>query len=275
MKLRYKLLLHIMSEGNSMSFLNHLAALRKHLMRASIAVLISAGLAFAFRETLFDGVLLAPKSLDFITYRGLCQLSDILNISSLCVDKINIELLNTRMAGQFSLHISLSLMTGFILAIPFVLKELWMFVSPGLTFGERQKSVAFISISSILFFLGAAFGYFLIVPLSIQFLSNYVVSNQIVNLIEMSSYLATIASVILACGFLFELPIVVYFLSRAGIITPNGMKMYRKHAWIGILAVSSIITPPDIFSQIIVSIPVAVLYELSMFISRVAQPTKE
>lgn len=263
-----------MLEGNSMSFLNHLAALRKHLMRASIAVLITAVLAFAFREILFDGLLLAPKSLDFITYRALCQLSEIWNISNLCVDKINIELLNSKMAGQFSLHISLSLMTGLVLAIPFVLKELWMFVSPGLTFVERQKSVAFISISSFLFFLGAAFGYFLIVPLSIQFLSNYVVSDQIINLIEMSSYLATIASIILACGFLFELPIVVYFLSRAGIVTPDGMKMYRKHAWVGILVVSSIITPPDIFSQIIVSIPIAILYESSIFISRVAQPIK-
>ena len=141
-----------MLEGNSMSFLNHLAALRKHLMRASIAVLIAAVLAFAFREILFDGLLLAPKSLDFITYRALCQLSEIWNISNLCVDKINIELLNSKMAGQFSLHISLSLMTGLVLAIPFVLKELWMFVSPGLTFVERQKSVAFISISSFLFF---------------------------------------------------------------------------------------------------------------------------
>tara|TARA_B100000780_G_C21114303_1_gene450642 strand:- start:663 stop:1457 length:795 start_codon:yes stop_codon:yes gene_type:complete len=263
-----------MSKEDSMSFLKHLAALRKHLMRACLFILIAAVFAFCFREILFDGLLLAPKSNDFITYRCFCLLSESLNIAGLCINEINIELINSKMSGQFSIHIRLSLIAGLIISAPFVLKELWLFISPGLTLGERQRSVAFISISSILFFMGATFGYFLIVPLSVQFLSNYIVSDQIINLIEMSSYLSTIAAIILACGLLFELPIVVYFLSKYGIVTPDGMKTYRKHAWIVILAISSVITPPDIFSQVIVSIPVAILYELSISISRRAQPNK-
>jgi len=263
-----------MNKEKSMPFLHHLSALRKHLIRASLGVIIAGIVAFIFRGVLFDGLLLAPKSPDFISYRVLCLLSEMTEIRSLCIENINIELLNSKMAGQFSLHISLSLIAGVVFSFPFILREIWAFVSPGLTFKEREKSVAFISISSLLFFLGAAFGYFLIVPLSVQFLSNYIVSDQIINFIETSSYLSTIASIILACGFLFELPIVIYFLSRAGLVTPAFMKTYRRHAWIIILIISSIITPPDVFSQVIVSIPVALLYELSVLISKIAQPKK-
>lgn len=261
-----------MSTIDSMTFLEHLGALRKHLMRASLAIILAAGLAFAFRGILFDEILLAPKSPGFITYQWLCQLGEILGNTSMCVQELKLDLLNSKMAGQFSLHIMLSLMAGLVLAIPFVLREVWLFIAPGLTDKERQKSVAFIGISSLLFFAGAFFGYYIITPLSIQFLANYVVSDEIINLIEMSSYLSTVASIILACAVLFQLPIVVYFLSRMGIVTPTGMRTYRRHSWVGILALAAVITPPDIFSQIIVAIPVAFLYEASILVSKMAQP---
>jgi|TARA_B110000503_G_C7148991_1_gene414268 sec-independent protein translocase protein TatC len=261
-----------MSATDSMTFLEHLGALRKHLMRASLAVLLGASIAFAFREVLFDQILLAPKSLDFITYRWLCDLGNWIGNEGLCVHELRLDLLNSNMAGQFSMHIGLSLMAGLVIAIPFVLREVWLFIAPGLTEAERKKSVAFIGISSMLFFMGATFGYYIITPLSIQFLANYVVSEEIINLIEMGSYLSTVASIILACGVLFQLPVVVYFLSRLGIVTPQGMRMYRRHSWIGILALAAIITPPDVFSQIIVTVPVAFLYEASIWVSKAAQP---
>ena len=272
MKLRNKVLLSTMSTTDSMTFLEHLGALRKHLMRASLSIIVAAGVAFAFRGILFDEILLAPKSPSFITYQWLCMLGEEFGNASMCVQELKLDLLNSKMAGQFSLHIGLSLMAGLVLAIPFVLREIWLFVAPGLTEGERQKSVAFIGISSMLFFAGAFFGYYIITPLSVQFLANYIVSDQITNLIEMSSYLSTVASIILACGILFQLPIVVYFLSRLGIVTPQGMRTYRRHSWIGILALAAVITPPDVFSQIIVTIPVAFLYEASILVSKLAQP---
>lgn len=261
-----------MSSTDSMTFLEHLGALRKHLMRASLAVLVAAGVAFAFRSILFDDILLAPKSPEFITYQWFCDLGKWMGNDSLCVGEIQMDLLNSKMAGQFSLHIGLSLMAGLVVAFPFVLRELWLFIAPGLTDGERRKSVAFIGISSLLFFSGALFGYYLITPLSIQFLANYIVSDEITNLIEMGSYLSTVASIVVACGILFELPIVVYFLSRVGIVTPQGMRTYRRHSWIGILGLAAVITPPDVFSQIIVTIPVALLYEASILVSKAVQP---
>jgi sec-independent protein translocase protein TatC len=156
-----------------------------------------------------------------------------------------------------------------------VLFELWRFISPGLTEGERKMSVVFIGSASVLFFSGALFGYYVIVPLSLQFLATYTVSGEIQNLFEMSSYLSTITSVVLATGLLFELPVAVYLLSRLGLTTPQGMRTYRRHAWIGILAVAAVITPPDVFSQIVVSLPVALLYELSIGLSRFAQYQRE
>jgi len=259
-----------MSEGSSMPFLAHLAALRTHLMRASGYISPGAVVAFVFMDWIFAQVLLAPKEPQFITYQLFCQAGTYLELPSLCIGGFELELLNTQMAGQFSLHMWLSLVVGLIGAFPLVLFELWRFISPGLTARERSLSVLFIGSASLLFFLGALFGYYVIVPLSLQFLATYTVSGEIQNLFEMASYLSTVTSVVVASGLLFELPVAVYLLSRLGITSPEGMRTYRRHAWIGILAVSAVITPPDVFSQIVVSLPVALLYELSIGLSRLA-----
>jgi sec-independent protein translocase protein TatC len=260
-----------MSDGNTMPFLAHLAALRTHLMRASAYILAGGAIAFAAMDWLFNSVLLAPKEANFITYQLFCQAGTYLGLPSLCIGGVELQLLNTQMAGQFSLHIWLSLVAGLIMAFPLVLFELWRFIAPGLTERERKMSAVFIGSASVLFFSGALFGYYVIVPLSLQFLATYTVSGEIQNLFEMSSYLSTVTSVVLATGLLFELPVAVYLLSRLGLTTPQGMRTYRRHAWIGILAVAAVITPPDVFSQIVVSLPVALLYELSIGLSRFAQ----
>ncbi|MEY3941305.1 MAG: twin-arginine translocase subunit TatC [Schleiferiaceae bacterium] len=264
-----------MSDGQTMPFLAHLAALRTHLVRASAYVLGGAVLAFVAMDWIFNSVLLAPKEADFITYELFCRAGTYFDLPNLCIGGFELSLLNTQMAGQFSLHVWLSLVAGLILAFPLVLFELWRFIAPGLTERERKMSGVFVGSASLLFFSGALFGYYVIVPLSLQFLATYTVSGEIQNLFEMSSYLSTVTSVVVATGLLFELPVAVYLLSRLGLTTPEGMRTYRRHSWIGILALSAVITPPDIFSQIVVSLPVALLYELSIGLSRFAQWQRE
>lgn len=251
-----------------MSFLDHIGAMRRHLMRASLGVLVGMVIAFSFRELLIDQLLLAPKSDDFWTYQWFCQIADLWGMPALCIEGLDVALLNSKMAGQFTLHIWISLLAGVIIAFPWILWQIWLFISPGLKQKERRHAVAFIAFSSLLMFIGAIFGYFLIVPLSLRFLGTYVLSTDIQNLIETSSYLNTVMSIILSTGIMFELPMFMYFLTRLGVSSPEGMKKYRRHAYVGILALSAIITPPDVFSQILVSLPVFLLYEFSILVSR-------
>jgi len=257
---------------SDMPFLQHLAELRKYLVRAVLGVLVAAVLAFVGKEILIDQLLLAPKSSDFITYQWFCELAELWGMPSLCIEGLSIDLLNTKMAGQFSLHIWISLLAGVVLAFPWILYQMWRFISPGLSNKEQGYSVLFVTVSSLLLFAGALFGYYLIVPLSLRFLGNYVLSGEIQNIIETASYLNTVMSLILATGIMFELPILVFFLSRMGLTTAKGMKTYRRHAWIGILMLSAVITPPDVFSQILISIPVFLLYEVSILVSKYAAP---
>ena len=257
---------------SDMPFLQHLAELRKYLVRAVLGVLVAAVLSFVGKEILIDQLLLAPKSSDFITYQWFCELAELWGMPSLCIEGLSIDLLNTKMAGQFSLHIWISLLAGVVLAFPWILYQMWRFISPGLSSKEHGYSVLFVTVSSLLLFAGALFGYYLIVPLSLRFLGNYVLSGEIQNIIETASYLNTVMSLILATGIMFELPILVFFLSRMGLTTAKGMKTYRRHAWIGILMLSAVITPPDVFSQILISIPVFLLYEVSILVSKYAAP---
>ncbi len=258
-----------------MPFLAHLAALRTHLMRASAYILGGALIAFVAKSWVFDELLLAPQRPSFVTYQWFCALGQRFEMPSLCFGGFKLDLLNTQLAGQFSLHVWISLIAGLILAFPFVLFELWRFIAPGLSLKERKNATIFVGSASLLFFAGALFGYYLIVPLSLQFLTTYTVSGEVQNLFEMASYLSTVSSIVVASGLLFELPVAVYLLSRLGLATPQGMRTYRRHAWVGILVVAAVITPPDVFSQIIVSIPIALLYELSIGLSRLAQSQRE
>lgn len=257
------------SEKAEMSFLEHLEALRWHLMRAVIAVLTLSIVLFFYREIVFDHFLFAPKHPDFWTYRMLCLLSDYLKMGdALCIRELPFELINTELSGQFTMHIWVSFVAGFILAAPYVLWEIWSFIKPALHEKERKYSKGVVFFSSLLFFAGVLFGYYVIVPLSINFLGSYQVSADVKNMIAMDSFVSTVTTITFASGIVFELPIVIYFLTQIGLMTPQFMRTYRKHAMVIILIVAAVITPsPDVTSQLLVAFPLYMLYELSIFVS--------
>jgi sec-independent protein translocase protein TatC len=255
------------AERKEMSFLDHLEELRWHLIRSVIAILVVAIAAFIAKSFVFDVVIFGPRNPEFATYRFFCWLGETTGIDIMCVTEMPFEILNISMAGQFTTHMWVSFVAGLIVAFPYIVFEFWRFISPGLHLQERKASRGMIWITSFLFITGVAFGYYVIAPFSVQFLTTYTVSPEVVNRIDLSSYISTVTSVALASGLIFELPVVVYFLSKAGILTPEIMRTYRKHAIVVILILSAIITPPDLTSQILVTLPVLLLYELSIGVS--------
>lgn len=261
---------------SEMSFLDHLEALRWHLVRASAAIMVGAVLAFVFSDFLFDEIIFGPKKADFITYRAFCKLSQYLGLGdSLCMTDMPFKIVNNEMGGQFSMHMWTSFVVGIIIAFPYIVYEVWRFVQPALYENERKHATGGIFYTSFLFLLGVSFGYFIIAPLSVNFLANYTVSDEIENYINISSYISTVTMVTLASGILFELPIFIFFLSKIGLVTPAFLKKYRKHALVLNLVASAIITPPDVVSQIIVALPIAFLYEVGIVISARVEKQKE
>jgi len=254
------------SEGE-MTFLDHLEELRWHIIRSAVAVLVVAVIAFVFKDCIF-ALLFAPKNGDFFTYQMFCKVGHWFNFESdFCAEKLPFTIQSRTMAGQFSAHIWTSIWTGVIVAFPYVLYEVWRFISPGLYDNERKLARGFILVASILFFIGVLFGYYLITPLSVNFLGSYSVSPEVKTQIDIDSYISVVRSSVISCGIIFELPIVIYFLTKLGVVNPDFMRKYRKHAVIVVLIIAAVITPPDVTSQIIVSIPIMLLYEVSIFIS--------
>lgn len=252
-----------------MTFLEHLEELRWHLIRSILAIVVLGILAFIFHKFIFDVILLAPKTQDFITNKAFHKFGMLMfNSNKLDINNIPFEIINIKMAGQFSTHIMVSLIAGLILAFPYIFWEFWRFVEPALYEHEKKNARGAVFFTSLLFMLGVLFGYYVIVPLSVHFLGSYNISEQVSNKIGLDSYISTVTSVVLASGVIFELPILIYFLSKAGIVTPEFLKRYRRHAVILILTVAAIITPPDVFSQILVSLPLFVLYEVGIAISK-------
>jgi len=257
-------------DPNEMSFLDHLEELRWHLIRSVIAVVLVACVAFTMKTFIFDVVLFGPKNLSFPTYRFFCHVATLFGIDSeFCGDTLPFTIQSRLMAGQFSAHIWTSIWAGFIVAFPYVLWELWRFISPGLHEKERKYSRGFILTASFLFFTGVLFGYYVVAPLSINFLGTYQVSQEVTNEIDLGSYVATVRASVIACGIMFELPIVIYFLTKVGLVTPLILKKYRKIALVIVLILSAVITPPDVASQIVVAVPVLILYQISIYISKV------
>jgi len=250
-----------------MSFLEHLEELRWHIIRAVVAIFVLMIIAFIFSGIIFDGIILAPRSSDFVTARWLCKLGGILHIGDLCINQNPANIININMAGQLTTDIKVSLISGVILAFPVVLWEFWKFFEPALKPNEKKYTQGAIWITSLLFFIGVSFGYFALAPLSIHFLTTYTASVEIVNQINIKSYIGTVTSICLATGLVFELPIIAFFLTKIGIITPQFMRNYRRHSIVVVFIVAAIITPPDVFSQILVAIPLLILYEVSIFIS--------
>lgn len=255
-------------DHNEMSFLDHLEELRWHLIRSTAAILIIACVAFLFRGFIFDTIIFGPKHMSFPTYKFFCKLATYINIDSdFCADELPFIIQSRTMAGQFSAHIWTSIWAGFIIAFPYVIYEFWKFISPGLYEKERKNSRGFILVASFLFFLGVLFGYYVVAPLSINFLGTYQVSAEVQNQFDITSYISTLRSAVIASGLVFELPIIIFFLTKIGLVTPTILKKYRKMALVVVLVVSAIITPPDIASQVVVSIPILILYQASIYIS--------
>ena len=253
---------------NEMSFLDHLEDLRWHLIRAVSSIMIVATIAFIFSRSIFKLIIFAPLKMDFPTYSLLCKAGQLIKVdTTFCGETLPMIIQNRTMAGQFSADIWTAIFAGFIIAFPYVIYQLWKFISPGMHPNERRHSRGFIIICSFLFFTGVLFGYYIVTPLSINFLANYSISEVVDNQIDISSYISLIRSAALASGLVFELPIIIYFLTKIGLVTPQFLKTYRKYALVIVLILSAIITPPDIASQVIVAIPILILYQVSIYIS--------
>jgi sec-independent protein translocase protein TatC len=262
--------------AEEMSFWGHLDALRGHLFRSALAIIVLGIVAFINREFIFDTLILAPKEPEFITNRLLCKLATWANVPSLCLGNLNLQIININLSGQFTTHMYISMFAGLIAAAPYVIWEIWRFIKPALYENERRHSRGAAWIMSLLFILGILFSYYLIVPLTLNFFGTYQVSESINNQIALSSYISTVVSVTFSLGVVFELPVFVYFLTKVGIITPEFLSRNRKYMLVILLTISAIITPPDIISQILVCIPLYGLYELSILTARrVARKRRE
>jgi len=265
-----------MAEEKEMAFLDHLEELRWHVVRSVAAIFIMMILAFVFTGFIFDEIIFAPSEPTFITFRWLCRLGEITGVDGLCVTEIPMKLQSRFLMGQFTMQLTSSFVIGLCVAFPYVVWELWRFVSPGLYNREKKGSRGAVFYVSFLFLLGIAFGYFILSPMTIAFLANYTISDKIANEFDITSYVSTITALVLGSGLLFQLPVVIFFLTKVGIVTPKFLRHYRKHAVVIILITGVIITPSsDPLSQSLISVPLYILYEISIWISAMELRRKE
>lgn len=255
-------------EGTEMTFLEHLEELRWHVIRAVGSILVFAIIAYIFIKEIYRYVILAPGKADFWTYRMLCKLGDAVGVEGLCIKALNFKIQSIGVGDQFTMGLTSAIIIGLIFAFPYAFWEIWRFIKPGLKQSEVRASRGAVFYVTFLFFAGVFFGYFIVTPLAINFLANYQLDESIINEFSISSYIGTVATLTLACGVAFQLPVVVFVLSKVGVLTPSFMREYRRHSWIVILIVAAIITPsPDIYSQILVALPLMFLYEVSIVVS--------
>lgn len=268
------------SDESPMSFFEHLEALRPHLVRSAAAVVLCGVVAFLCREFVVDTLLFGPQKADFPTYRWLHELGSWWNDVAKWIEGAwgiaiapmeefrgvgdNFRVINTSLAGQFNLHMKISFFAGLSLAMPYMLWEFWRFVRPALTPKEKNTTRHFVFWVSLCFFTGLLFGYFVMAPLSVNFFANYQVSEQIVNLFDIGNYLSMVLTVTVACALMFELPLLIYYLTRMGLLSSALLRKYRRHAFVTLLVVAAVITPPDVFSLLLVIVPFYGLYELGI-----------
>ena len=256
--------------GNEMSFLQHLEELRWHLVRSAAVIVILGIVAFCVPDFIFDTVIFGPLEQDFVTYKALCSLGHKIGAGDVMCIEVKTQQLQTLSASeQFFNHMWISFLCGLILGFPFLLWELWKFVRPALKDKEIGPVKVFIVIASILFLIGICFGYFLLFPMSYNFLISYEVSKKVITNNTFDDYVSLISTMTLVAGIIFELPILVYFLTKMTLLSPEFMRKYRKHAVVVILITAAVITPsPDVTSQMIVAVPMYLLYEISIFVSK-------
>jgi sec-independent protein translocase protein TatC len=257
-------------EKKEMSFFDHVDDLRGHIVRSLIAVVVCTIVAFVNKSFIFDFLIFGPTRPDFPTNKFFCWIGEQLPLfEGLCMKDLQYHFINTDLAGQFMLHIKTSALAGFVFAFPYIFWEFWRFVKPALYEQEIRYTQGIVFFTSILFVIGCLFGYFVIAPFSINFLYSYQAIAQAENLIEIDNYIGNIVSMVIPTGIMFELPMLVYFLTRIGMLTPTFMQESRKIAYVVILFVIAIITPQgDMFSLILISAPIALLYEISINVSK-------
>lgn len=259
-------------EAKEMSFLGHLEELHWHLVRSAVVIFVLAIVLFVFREEIYNNFIIAHTHSDFVTYRFFCQVFGAIGIeSSFCDVQIPSKLQALSPTQQLMSSLWVSMVLGVIIAFPYLLWEMWRFIAPGLHKTERNKSRGFLFIASLLFFIGVLFSYYVIMPMSVSFFYGYKISDSIVNNFTLDSYISLFTNTMLGISLVFELPVVIYFLSKLGLVTPEFLRKYRKHSLVLVLILSAIITPPDVASQIIVSIPILILYEVGIYISGFVQ----
>lgn len=266
---------YVEEEEEGMSFLDHLEALRWHLLRSVAAILIFTVIAFLSKSIVFGQVILGPSKIDFFTYRWLCDIGNYLGITALCIEELPFTIQSRQMTGQFSMHMTSSFVVGFIVSFPYVFWEVWRFISPGLYDQEKNAARGAVFFVSLLFFLGTGFGYYILSPLSINFLSNYQLDPSILNEFDITSYVTTLTMLVLASAIMFQLPVVVYFLAMSGLVTSGMLRSYRRHAIVVILVLAAVITPPDVISQILIAMPILVLYEAGIQIAKRLEKKRE
>jgi sec-independent protein translocase protein TatC len=250
-----------------MSLMDHVEDLRWHLVRSFAVLIIVSAAAFFNIEWIFDQVLLAPSRQEFISYKICCSLGTLIHTRVLCFDPFQLQFQNTELSGQFMMSFSTSFIVGLIASFPYIAWEMWCFIKPALEAKEQAKARGIIFWISLLFFTGVLFAYFVIVPFTINFFASYQLSPQFKNIITISNYYDTLSDLVLGMGIVFELPVLVYFLSKIGILTPQLMKRYHKFAILIIILVAAVITPPDWLSIWLVAIPLTLLYQVSIMIS--------
>lgn len=260
-----------LQEEQEMSFIDHLEILRWHIVRSLASILVFAIGAFLAKDFIFHDLILGPSRIDFFTYRKLCDLGQYLGNPGLCIQKINFTLQARQMSSQFTTHMTVSFIVGLVLAFPYAFWEIWRFIEPGLYPNERKNSRGAVFFVTVLFLLGVLFGYYIAAPLSINFLSSYTIDPSITNEFDLSSYIDTLTRLTLACGIMFELPMIIFFLAKAGIASPELMRLYRRHAVVVILVIAALISPPDVLSMTIFALPLIGLYEVSIWIARLVQ----
>ena len=267
-----------MSEEKEMSFLDHLEELRWHIVRSISAIMIFMVLAFFFTPWIFQNIIFAPGDVSFPTFRWLCDLGHLTGaVDTLCAKPFPFKIQSRYMTGQFTMQVLAAFVIGFIISFPYVFWEIWRFIKPGLKLSERKNSSGAVFAVSFLFLLGISFGYFILCPMMTWFFASYSISDKIVNEFDITSYVSTFIALVFGSGLLFQLPVVVYFMTKVGLLTPKFMRTYRRHAIIVILIIGAIVTPPDPLSQVLISFPLFLLYEISIFISAyvVRQKRKE
>ncbi len=259
-----------------MSFLDHLEAFRWHIVRSFAAILVFSLAAFAAKEFVFGTLILGPSRPDFWFYEMACQFGQaVANSTAFCIDELPFIIQSRKMTGQFTMHITSSFVIGIIVAFPYFFWEMWRFISPALYSNEKQYTRGATFFVTLLFMSGVLFGYYIVTPISVNFLANYQVDPSVLNEFDITSYVGTVTMLVLACGLMFQLPMVIYFMTKAGILNPTLLRKYRKHSIVVILILGAVITPPDPISQLLISLPIMLLYEISITISSVVYKRKQ